>query len=258
MTIKTLTGIYWSPTGTTKTLTQAVAGGMGAPTVESWDLLQNPPQGVRTFGEEDCLVLGLPVFAGRIPAAAIPVLKQLRGTGTPVVLVLSYGNRHYDDAVLELHDLCGEQGFIVIGAGAFISQHSLFPAIAHSRPDRGDMALVADFASRCAQVLARYPADFQAPHIPGKRPYVAPMKIPFQPKADGSCNGCGACSKLCPTGAISKENPKGTDKGRCISCMACVAVCPKGARRLRSPILPLASKIFAGKCKVRREPEFFL
>lgn len=45
------------------------------------------------------------------------------------------------------------------------------------------------------------------------------------------CNGCGACVRLCPAGAISGEKKKahGIDANLCIECGACGRVCPQAA-----------------------------
>ncbi len=45
------------------------------------------------------------------------------------------------------------------------------------------------------------------------------------------CIGCGACTRICPSGAVSGET-KGChriDARRCIGCGACGLVCPVGA-----------------------------
>ena len=46
-----------------------------------------------------------------------------------------------------------------------------------------------------------------------------------------TCNGCGACKRLCPAGAISGEKKAmhAVDGALCIECGACGRVCPKEA-----------------------------
>ena len=45
------------------------------------------------------------------------------------------------------------------------------------------------------------------------------------------CNGCGACVRLCPAGAISGEKKKlhTIDTFLCIECGACGRICPQSA-----------------------------
>ena len=46
-----------------------------------------------------------------------------------------------------------------------------------------------------------------------------------------SCNGCGACSHVCPSDAIyyDANNKAVIDVTKCTKCGECVAVCPQNA-----------------------------
>ena len=63
------------------------------------------------------------------------------------------GNRHYDDALLQMKELLEKQGFVVIAAGAFLAEHSIFPAVAEGRPDEKDLEVMREFAGKCARLL---------------------------------------------------------------------------------------------------------
>ena len=133
--------IYFSPTGTTKTIVNEITKYFSRKK-EEYDLLNNPPEEEISFGNEDFLVVGMPVYAGRIPAVCAESLSKIKGNNTPVIAAVIYGNRDYDDALLELKTILGENGFIVISAGAFIAQHSIFPGVGYLRPDIKDKQAV--------------------------------------------------------------------------------------------------------------------
>ena len=44
-----------------------------------------------------------------------------------------------------------EQGVVVIAAGAFLAEHSVFPSVAAGRPDAKDKAAMEDFENLCAE-----------------------------------------------------------------------------------------------------------
>lgn len=80
--------------------------------------------------------------------------KNLKGSNTLAIIAAVYGNRHYDDALLQMKDILTERGFCVIAAGAFIAEHSVFPSVATRRPDEGDKAAMKKFAAKCCQLLS--------------------------------------------------------------------------------------------------------
>ena len=95
------------------------------------------------------MIIGMPVYAGRIPMVAVPRLSGLKGNGTPCILVATYGNRHYDDALVEMEDIAREHGFTVKGAAAW------WDAIHTGRSRRSvrdgeDLKADAEFAKRAA------------------------------------------------------------------------------------------------------------
>ena len=254
--------LYFSPTGTTRAVVETIADTLGN-TGETLDLLRQPLKGEAEdevlFAADDLLVAGMPVYAGRIPALCRPMLSRLKGNGTPAVAVAVYGNRDYDDALLELKNLLEENGFVVIGAGAFVAQHSIFPSVGRSRPDGDDRSAAADFARRCLGKLEDFdPRAHAFLEVKGNFPYKQPGSVPLKPSGNWRCNRCGACPILCPAGAIAPETPRKTDKSRCISCAACIAVCPTGARAFRGFLYRLAGRTFAKKCAARRESEVFV
>ena len=115
-----VTAVYFSPTGNTKRSVEAMAAALD-PGYKTVDLTLPSDTGVSCqFGPEDLVIIGMPVYAGRIPMVAVPRLSGLKGNGTPCILVATYGNRHYDDALVEMEDIAREHGFAVRGGAPYI------------------------------------------------------------------------------------------------------------------------------------------
>lgn len=244
----------FSPTGGTAKVARSIAKGSG---LEVREVDLSAPVTPEELPEGAVLAAAVPVFGGRVPAAALERLAALKGKGNPAVAVAVYGNRAYEDALLELKNALEQGGFQVVAAGAFIAEHSIVRSIAAGRPDGEDTRAAEAFGASVAAKLAA--GDSFAPlQVPGSPEYKEYKGLPFHPKADRSCTKCGTCAASCPVGAIPVEDPSGTDEARCISCMRCVAVCPEGARALPAAAL-LGSKTMLMACASKpRKPEQFL
>lgn len=248
-----ITTAYFSATYTTRRVVTALAAHL-SDEVTALDITNDPALDPITIPSDEMFVVGIPVYAGRVPQMAAERLRRFRGEGTPAVAVAVYGNRHYDDAVLELKDLLSQCGFRVVSAGAFIAQHSIFPKVGAARPDEKDMAVIEDFARRTKAVVEQ---GFGEISLPGNRPYKQPGGIPIWPTASRRCTACGACVSLCPTGAIDADSPRGVDKEKCIKCGRCIAVCPSRVRRFYGIKYSLAAGRFNAAFVARREPEMW-
>ncbi len=246
---------------------RAVAHGIFQDKVQELDItLPADPPNHPFADHNELLVIGAPVYAGRIPGLALRRLKNLRGSQTPVVAITVYGNRAYDDALLELCDHCKNQGFNVIGAGAFIGKHSfssLDHPIAHDRPDEKDIRLAETFGGQIRHLLQTIESidQLKNPQVPGRRPYKQEMKPSGAAgKTDPKlCLHCGQCILHCPAQTIhmSGGNPV-TDPDNCIWCAACVQHCPTGARKITQPKINEIAERLHETCRTRREPEWFL
>ena len=139
----------------------------------------------REFAADELAVIAAPVFGGRVPALSVERLRGITAHGTPAVVVAVYGNRAYEDALLELCDAAAERGFRVIAAGAFIARHSIVPDIAAGRPDSADFAALERFAAAVREKLAAAPAAeaLSAVTPPGSRPYREFGGVPMHPSA---------------------------------------------------------------------------
>lgn len=258
--------IFFSSTGATRTITRAVGNGAQCTVRKEWDITLPGCPAKTTFGLNDLVVVGMPVYAGRLPRLAVERLKEMKGNDTPAVAVVVYGNRAYDDALLELSDLCTEQGFRIIGAGAFIGKHSFSSPdkpIAADRPDEQDIRLAEQFGQQVKELLSQ-PGTLEQlnqPQIPGNRPYKPEMQ-PAGAAAStdpAQCTGCGQCIIRCPAGAIQVQNGNITTRpDSCIWCTACVQACPGGARQVTLPKIHEATERLYKTCQTRKEPEWFL
>ena len=264
--IRKVHAVFFSPTETTRMVVQAVARGITQNPVPVLDItLQTSPPG-QLFSCENLLVIGAPVYAGRIPGLATRRLKNLQGDRTPVIAITVFGNRAYDDALLELCDQCTAQGFSVIGAGAFVGQHSfssLEHPVAHDRPDEKDLLLAETFGGQIRQMIQSTGSaeHLRTPQIPGRRPYKPGMQ--HSGAAGGTdpavCKQCGQCSAHCPAQTIYMNSGLPvTDPDNCLWCTACIRHCPTGARKIMEPKISEIARRLHSTCQTRREPEWFL
>lgn len=167
-----------------------------------------------------------------------------------------YGNRDYDDALLEACDLLHRNGFVVVAAAAFVAEHSLTAKVGAGRPDAADMAAAKDFARQAAPRLAARP--LRPVVVKGQRPYKErPAARSVAPKTTARCTGCLFCVHNCPMGVISTDDPRIVREG-CIRCCACVRCCPEHAKFFDDPGIVAIAAMLESRCLTRREPEFFV
>jgi len=263
--------VYFSPTGTSKRAAEAVAGGLGAE-FERVDLtLPDSETKKHSFKSDELAVIAVPVYSGRVPYTAVRRLKKVKGRQGPAVIMVVYGNRAYEDALIELKDIALEQGFRPIAGAAFIGEHSFDTPetpIATGRPDKADLDKAEAFGG---QVKAKLGLG-ETPElvVPGNRPYRenGDWNKPYEerenadllsPETDPeTCTLCGKCAQVCPTAAVTVTDSVETGKTECIACTACVKCCPAGARTWRHERVKKAASRLHTNCSERREPETFL
>ena len=187
---------YFSPTGGTKKVSDIFAAAIGKDAV--WHDLgdkQTPteqPQG-------ELIIVAAPVFAGRIPSVVREKIKTLAGEGKQAVTIAVYGNRAYEDALLEMNDILIQDGFTVIASAAFVAQHSIVPEVGAGRPDAEDEKEIRIFAE-----AVKNSTSAENIHVPGNRPYKPGMNVQVTPLSLPSCTACGAMRKNLPDGCYSK------------------------------------------------------
>ena len=242
---------HFSPTGGTKKIADAIAAGFHIPVAEL-DLTE--ADSAVSLGKNDALMAVLPVYAGRVPQISLERLAALKGNGQKAVAVVVYGNREYEDALLETRDALEANGFRVVAAAAFIAEHSIVRSIAAGRPDPEDEALCRQFA---AEVMAKSD-DAPSVQVPGNIPYKELKPAAFHPAANENCIKCGACARQCPMGAIPLDAPNLTSNDLCINCMRCVQVCPVSSRALPDAFLNVVTQMLNEHATGYKRPVVFL
>lgn len=242
---------FFSPSDTTRKYAKAMTDAFGGES-QLIDLTHGSCEIESELIDGDTVLLISPVYAGRIPTMAADLFRQIDGHGMRAIVAVVYGNRDYDDALLELADIAVNDGFDVIAAGAFIARHCIFPKVANGRPDASDMAVAANFMGR-----ARESDKLDISTIKGNRPYKKPGAVLLRPQTDeNECRSCGVCARECPTGAIDPVTLI-TDKDKCITCCRCIAVCSTHARKFKGIMYATAGKVFCTQNSKRHEPELF-
>lgn len=255
--------VYFSPTNTTKKVLKAIYRGINSSESKHFDLTLPQPENAKFhFPENELAIFGIPVYGGRVPKEAVQRLMGFKGNNTPAVIVAVYGNRDFDDAILELNDLVVSAGFVPFAAAAFIGEHSYSTTekpIAQNRPDAADLKIAADFGKQIGERLNNKGSLEKLSTVPGNSPYKQTPEKPLMSPVtiESKCIKCGICVSVCPTEAIEMNEVMETDSAACIMCCACIKECPTDARVNDNEMIKTISQRLYENCSMRKEPELF-
>lgn len=268
MTVNEAHLIYFSPTHTSKQIAEAIVHGTGIKNILPMNVTQQSVE--ETLIPASALaIIVVPVYGGHVAPLAMERLSNIRGMDTPTVLVVVYGNRAYEKALMELDAFAVPHGLKVIAGATFIGEHSYSTdkhPISAGRPDGIDLAFAGEFGKKIMEKIQAatdadtlYPIDVRAIKRPSQpffslfrfllkviklRKSKVPLpRTPWVEKEE-QCTHCGLCVVRCPAGAITKGDELNTDAAKCIKCCACVKACAKNARVYDTPFAALLSDCF--------------
>lgn len=142
--------ITFSPTGGTDKVTDILMEGCQEEKKEISLLAAEDHYGNYEFQKDDICFISMPSYGGRIPRIAAERLIQMKGNGAKAVLVCVYGNRAYEDTLIELKDKAEEAGFVIYGA---VAEHSIMRKFAAGRLDAGDVEELRAFGKKLREKL---------------------------------------------------------------------------------------------------------
>ncbi|MBC5625747.1 4Fe-4S binding protein [Clostridium sp. NSJ-49] len=260
---KNLKILYFSPTSGTKKIVKAIAESIDS-NYEEFDITlpQNRTNSI-TFSSNDLVIIGMPTYAGRFPRLLHNYIDTITANNTLGVFITTYGNRDYEDALLEQYDIFTSKGFIGLGAATFITEHSSTSKLATGRPHAEDLKTASDFGCEIIKRLKEINSlsDLNSLTLPGSIPYVEKNipPMPFAPETNEKCVTCGICAKHCPTSAIDFSDCRTIDISKCIKCNSCVKRCPLTAKVMNSePYKNMQNMLITNFAHNEKSPEIFL
>jgi Pyruvate/2-oxoacid:ferredoxin oxidoreductase delta subunit/protein involved in ribonucleotide reduction len=256
--------LYFSPTNTTKKICKAISFGMGEKDPVDLNItipdfrakLASNPNAI--LDNIDHLIIGAPVYSGKLPIQVLECLKTINGNGKECTAVVVYGNRDYGIALYHLVEILSNNNFKVLAAGTFIGQHSYSDIIpvAVGRPDKTDLEKAYNLGLESMKTSNYLSLE----DIPVQRDFISRSDNynPIQPVFKSEkCSHCRICSKRCPMNIISPETGNWLNheaKKQCIGCMACVSSCKDKARFVRANFgMRLILKYILRKASVQRQ-----
>lgn len=274
MKMKSIHLVYYSATGNTEKAAKAIADTLAS----AWDLplktvdFTRPEmrETAQNFETGDFVIVATPVYAGRVPNKMLPYVQtMLEGNGALALPVVTFGNRNFDNGLIELRTELENHGFHTVAAAGILTEHVFSDKLATGRPNEDDLAALKNFAKQVAEkvdaldaapaepieVRGEFPAPYYTPLGTDGKPAVF---LKAKPKThEDKCTDCGICAQVCPMGSISKENPAEVN-GICIKCQACIKKCPTNAKYFDDPAFLSHVAMLEQNYSRRTEIELFI
>ncbi len=257
--------IYFSATGTTRTLVKAISQGLSSE-VYFTDITLPANRKSYQSVESDLVIIAVPIYGERIPKFLCDFLKQIEGNTKPLAVVSVYGNVGFGISLQQFEDFAAKNHFYLIAAAALIGQHTYATEtvpVAYGRPDEYDLEQARIFGGKLRKKFDTEnftPIMLPKPALPkfiAEFPDAGTRFLIRQPRVNKSvCNACGACARKCPAGAIDHETLK-INEQQCLRCYACVKTCPKSARTSEFR-LPIFESAFSHIGRKRKRNQIYL
>lgn len=257
--------IYFSATGTTKALVEAIAKGLNGDVHFTNVTLPENWKG-NIIVNNDLTIIAAPVYGERIPHFLYDFFKHIKGNGSSLVAVSVYGNMGFGISLEQFKNYAKDNDFRLIAAGAFIGQHTYATEaapIAYGRPNQDDLQQARIFGESIQKKMdtgSFAPVDLPKTLLPkfiAEFPDSGTRFLIKQPRViKNACTACGACARKCPAGAIDLKTLEISEQ-KCLRCYACVKICPKSAR-IAEFRLPVFRVIFRQVGTKRKENQTFL
>lgn len=133
--------IYFSATGTSRTLVKAISNGLGNE-VHFTDITLPINRKSYQRVDSNLLIIVVPIYGEQIPKFLYDFFKQIEGNGIPLAVVSVYGNVGFGISLQQFEDFAAKNHFRLIGAAALIGQHTYATEtapVAFGRPDEFDL-----------------------------------------------------------------------------------------------------------------------
>ena len=226
--------IYFSPTEGTKKVVKAIGEAITKDYEEfNITLPQNRIENLN-FNRNDLLIIGVPTYAGRFPKVLNEYVEKITCNNSLAIFITTYGNRDFEDALLELKDIFVAKGAVSLAAATFITEHSYTNKLATGRPDIDDLDIAHKFGTSIKNRLNEINStgEIKQLSLPGNYPYivkVSPLSS-IAPETKETCTNCGICASNCPTAAIDFKDYSIVDSSKCLKCCSCIKKCPVDAK----------------------------